>query len=146
MNGNHPVGWVLYALFTFAWFIFLKVLNYRLHQALGNDPVEETVASSTNEQVTSTINPEQKEGSDQNDVKEEEKCSPRSSNKDLEDQKVREEESTVSCQQSASSLNEVTSSDTHNNTPDIELSTLSQEAVEPSVEDVCTSIGKVCLF
>ena len=39
MNGSHPVGWIVYSLFTVGWFVFLKVLNYRLHQALGSDPL-----------------------------------------------------------------------------------------------------------
>lgn len=50
LDGTRIAGWVVYSLLTCVWFIFLKTLNFRLHKALGSDPVPESEESNSQEE------------------------------------------------------------------------------------------------
>lgn len=133
VNSDHVIGWVIYALLTGVWFTSIKIINYRLHKALGTDPVSENQSKADQDENEEDMPDQKLDISDQNECEDDEKQNEDIT--DLENQQGLEEEIVSNIENeddddikhhrsSASTLNDATNS-TCNPTPDIELSLIS---------------------
>lgn len=105
------MGWIVYSVFVGVSFVFLKVLNYRLHQALGTDPT-----------ISITTPPEEEQPPEDNDATSQDNENPN-----------RDDIVNDSHTSAASSLNDGRIAE--ETTPTIELSTITHEP-----EEVCVLI------
>lgn len=126
VDGTHIAGWIVYGVFIAISFSILKITNFRLHKALGNDPPPPSPPGSdgTPSLVDSEDRKEEsvKVGISLEEGGEREKSA---------EVAVLTEEDISRHRSSASTLNEGSSSQTNPNTPDdVELSQISQPLTE----------------
>lgn len=141
VDGTRIAGWIVYCIWTFAVFAFLKIINYRLHSVLGTDPVSEPESEANEHSEHENDEPLEKEKLDERGL--EENLRSTSEEVVLDDKETLPQEDIEYSRHrsSASTLNDA-SSVPNTGTPDIELSQLSQPI--PTVDNEVRVLMSCC--